>query len=189
MLLTLRSRTLRAHAGQVSLPGGKTDPEDVDDAATALREAREELGVDPRHVRVLGCLPPFLSPHLLSVTPVVATIDPAALADLRPNPDEVEDVFSTPLRLFVEPGEAHSHRDIEYHSGLPYRVHSFHYDEPGGKPRLIWGLTAGILLDAAERACGRSVAYERDNPAAIPGHRFALSETGDVVAVPVQEFW
>lgn len=61
-------------AGEVALPGGKRDDEDANDTATALREAQEELGVDPQSVTILGQLPPFLSKHLLSVTPVIAQV-------------------------------------------------------------------------------------------------------------------
>ena len=70
VVLTQRSSRLTTHSGEVCFPGGKRDPGDTDDAATALREAEEELGIPPSAVAVVGCLPPFLSKHLLSVTPV-----------------------------------------------------------------------------------------------------------------------
>jgi NUDIX domain len=72
--LTQRAMHLNSHQGEVCLPGGKRDAEDVDDAATAVREAQEELALPPADVRVLCSLQPFLSKHLYSVVPVVATV-------------------------------------------------------------------------------------------------------------------
>lgn len=78
---------MRKHAGEVCFPGGKREPGDQDDVATALREAQEELGIDPGCVDVVVTMPPVLSKHLLSVTPVVATV-PQGMRFI-PSPAEV----------------------------------------------------------------------------------------------------
>lgn len=119
VILTQRASGMRTHAGEVSFPGGKREAGDASDACTALREAQEELGMDPARVRVLGCLPPLLSKHLLSVTPVLGTI--RARQAFHPNPDEVARVFACPLRMFLEAGPNHSFHDTTLAGSKPYR--------------------------------------------------------------------
>jgi len=92
VLLTRRSSALKSHPGECALPGGKRDPGDADDASAAKREAFEEVGLPPDSVEVLGCLPPVLSKHCLSVTPVVALLRCAdAVVGLRPGPAQGSD--------------------------------------------------------------------------------------------------
>lgn len=165
VVLTRRSSRLNTHAGEVCFPGGKRDPGDADDTATALREAHEELGLDPVHVQVVGCLPAFLSKHLLSVTPVLGVI-PSGLR-FRPNAAEVESVFSAPLRMFLEAGPGYRSRDVEWAPGVPYRLHYFDY-EFEGRSFLIWGLTAGMLIVVAELAYGRPPEFQASPPGALP---------------------
>ena len=124
VVLTQRSGKLNTHAGEVCFPGGKREAGDADDAATALREAHEELGIDPAAVAVVASLPPVLSKHLLSVRPVVGTV--SAGLRVSPNPDEVAHVFTAPLRMFLEAGPGYSHRDVRW-EGCPYRLHYFGY--------------------------------------------------------------
>lgn len=144
VVLTQRSSRLPTHSGEVCLPGGKRDPGDADDVATALREAHEELGIDPSAVSVVGRLPPFLSKHLLSVTPVVGTIPPDL--SLRPNRGEVASVFTAPLRMFVEGGPMHYTRDVEWEAGVPYRC------ALGGSGGLLQGAAGGYRTAAAAAA-------------------------------------
>ncbi|CAI5466752.1 unnamed protein product, partial [Closterium sp. Yama58-4] len=87
---------------EVALPGGKRDEGDADDSDTALREAEEEIGLHRSHVRVVTHLEPFLSKHLLTVTPVVALLPRGFTFVPRPNADEVQAVFSVPLSLFLQ---------------------------------------------------------------------------------------
>ncbi|KAK2080690.1 hypothetical protein QBZ16_000544 [Prototheca wickerhamii] len=157
VILTERTSTLRAHGGEVSLPGGKRDEEDADDVATALRESHEELGLDPRSVQVLGTLRPFLSKYLLSVTPVLAAI-PARHA-FRPNPEEVDSVFACPLDFFLRAAQHRSH-DTELVPGTPYRVHFFDYTDHDGRTYCVWGLTAAMLIEVARLAYGREPEFE-----------------------------
>lgn len=178
VVLNQRSSKLKTHSGEVCLPGGKRDAADADDIATALREAQEELGIDPAAVTVLGCLPPFLSKHLLSVTPVVGIIPPQLR--FSPNPTEVAAVFTAPLHRFLEAGPGYSSRDLEWQPGLPYRLHYFDY-EHRGRSFCIWGLTAGMLIVVAEKAFARRPAFDPNPPHALPYTALAVGEGGHLV--------
>lgn len=165
VVLTERSSKLPTHSGEVCLPGGKRDPGDADDVATALREAEEEVGIDPSSVQILARLPCVLSKHLLSVAPVVGVI-PAGTR-LRPQASEVAAVFTAPLHMFVDGCPGYYSRDVEWEKGIPYRLHFFPHVHRG-RDYLIWGLTAGILIAVAERAFGRSAAFPVTPPGARP---------------------
>lgn len=100
--LTVRSSRLPTHRGQVSLPGGSTDPDDTGPAHTALREAEEELGIPPDSVEVLGALSSFyIPPSGFMLTPIVGIS--AGAPELRPHPGEVDLVFSATLRQLLDP--------------------------------------------------------------------------------------
>lgn len=142
LLLTERASGLRQHSGQIAFPGGKVDPDDPSPIATALREAEEEIGLDPRHVRPLGYLDAYLSNSNYFVLPVVATVDPGMT--LRLNPEEVESAFEVPLDFLMD------ERNHELHvRELRGRVRQY-YAMPFGS-RYIWGMTAGILRNMYER--------------------------------------
>jgi 8-oxo-dGTP pyrophosphatase MutT (NUDIX family) len=187
VLLTRRSTKLKSHSGQVCLPGGKTD-EGETNIETALREANEEVGL-PRDsiINILGELPPRLSAHLLSVTPVVCRIAQPILNRKRtrsshitdtsdsflvtPNPHEVESVFFVPLKLFSKSSLQHSFYDYETFYNHTVRIHEFQHTF-GGTEYCIWGLTAHILIDAALRIYGNDDAtssVELDPPG-LPRH-------------------
>eukprot|EP00798_Chlamydomonas_sp_ICE-L_P018606 gene18606-25120_t len=159
VILTQRSAKMKSHSGEVCLPGGKRDPEDISTSHTALREANEELGLQSEDVQVLCNLAPVLSKHYLSVTPVVAQI--SSSFDPIPNPDEVAAVFDMPLAAFLEDSASHTSRDVEW-QGFPYRIHSFKY-----KGFDVWGLTAGIMIQVAKIGLGRCPAFEELSPDAL----------------------
>ncbi|WP_420868927.1 CoA pyrophosphatase [Comamonas aquatica] len=140
VLLTQRTEQLSTHSGQVAFPGGRQDPEDADATATALREAQEEVGLDPGQVEVLGSLPVYETGTAFMVTPVVALVQPDAA--LHPNPYEVADVFEVPLRFLLDP--AHHQRHRLHWQGLEREWFSMPYLD-GGRERYIWGATAGML--------------------------------------------
>ncbi|RZK81452.1 MAG: CoA pyrophosphatase, partial [Methylobacterium sp.] len=100
IVLTQRAAHLRDHSGQVALPGGKIDPTDASPLAAALREAEEEVGLSPRHVRMLGYLDPYLSGTGFLVAPVIGLVDPEAR--LAPNPAEVDAIFEVPLAVIAD---------------------------------------------------------------------------------------
>ncbi len=142
VLLTQRTDHLPAHAGQISFPGGKPHPEDDGPLATALREAQEEIGLQPEAVTPLGFLDTYRTGTGYAVTPVVALVAPTISLSL--NNDEVADAFEVPLAFLMDPA---NHR-IEART-LSGRSRHF-YAMPYGD-RYIWGATAGILRNMQVR--------------------------------------
>ena len=140
VLLTQRTAHLSTHSGQVAFAGGKCDPDDADAAATALREAHEEIGLSTDCVEVIGHLPEYITGSAFHVTPVVALIVPPL--SLQPNPHEVQSVFEVPLGFLMNP--AHHRWHLHEHEGVQRRWLSMPYDD-GAQQRFIWGATAGML--------------------------------------------
>lgn len=141
VLLTLRGRHLKAHAGQVSFPGGRIEPDDADAVAAALREAEEEIGLAPAGVRVIGTLPEHVTGTGFRVSPVVALVAPPMA--LRPDPSEVDEVFELPLASVLDPS-ARSWREEEM-LGRVRRFWVVRHDR-----HLIWGATAAMLVALGE---------------------------------------
>jgi 8-oxo-dGTP pyrophosphatase MutT (NUDIX family) len=137
LVFTQRVAELHAHAGQVSFPGGKVAAGDADATACALREAGEELGIDPAAVEVLGLLDDALTPTGFLITPVVAVA--RRVLDYRPNPDEVAEVFTVPVRHLRDPGIYRSQGSLA-HAGVEYALHEYHH-----AGRVIWGVTARMV--------------------------------------------
>lgn len=140
VLLTERTAHLSTHKGQVAFPGGRSDPGDRDAAATALREAHEEVGLESSWVEVLGSLPTYVTGSSFIVTPVVALVQPDFA--LQPNPDEVADVFEVPLAFLLDP--AHHERHVFEWQGLRREWFAMPYQD-GLRQRYIWGATAAML--------------------------------------------
>jgi 8-oxo-dGTP pyrophosphatase MutT (NUDIX family) len=140
LILTERTTHLSTHSGQVALPGGKRDETDRDAAHTALREAQEEIGLEPSHVEVLGTMPTYTTGTQFVVTPVVALV--AASHALKANPHEVADAFEVPLEFLMNP--AHHRRHHIVADGLRRDWLSMPYMD-GTTERFIWGATAGML--------------------------------------------
>lgn len=140
LLLTERTAHLPTHAGQIAFPGGKVDESDQGPAHTALREAWEEVGLDPAAVEVLGCLPEYVTGTAFVVTPVVGLVREGHA--LSPNPHEVADAFEVPLAYLMNPA---NHRRHEWWwEGIPRHWFSMPYQD-GVNERYIWGATAGML--------------------------------------------
>ena len=135
--LIVRPSEMRAHSGQIALPGGVRDDCDASFAACALREAEEELGIAPHAVRVLGELDDVPTPTGFVITPVVA--EQVSAVDYRPNPAEVSAVFEAPLDIFADPATAEDMGERE-HWGIKYRLHAYRFGE-----HRIWGATARVL--------------------------------------------
>eukprot|EP00897_Mesotaenium_endlicherianum_P003523 jgi/Mesen1/3199/ME000185S02343 len=159
--LTKRASKMSSHSGEVALPGGKRDEGDVDDASTALREAQEEIGLQPSDVKVVAHLEPFLSKHLLTVVPVVGLLPRGHAFEPTPNLAEVDAVFDAPLHMFLEDRD-HEYEDTTW-LGIPYRVHFFHYHS-GTSHFKVWGLTASILVRAASVVYDEEPAFKEFHP-------------------------
>ena len=141
VLLTKRTDHLHDHAGQVSFPGGRVDPGDRDAAAAALREAKEEVGLDPQRVDLVGRLDTYVTRTGFEVTPWVGLVMPPIA--LVPDPFEVAEVFEVPLGFFLDP----LNRKTESRVWQGTERFFYVYPWPG---YYIWGATAGMLSNLAE---------------------------------------
>ena len=137
VVFTQRTAHLHDHAGQISFPGGRTHAEDLTPERTALREAEEEIGLDPARVQVLGRLPIYRTGTGFEVTPIVGWAEPPL--EYRPDPHEVEAVFEVPLAFLLDPS---NHR---YESAFFKGRMRNYWAMPYGR-RFIWGATAGMLV-------------------------------------------
>jgi 8-oxo-dGTP pyrophosphatase MutT (NUDIX family) len=140
VLLTERTTQLVHHSGQIAFPGGKADEGDADAAATALREASEEVGLDPAMVEVLGVLPHYLTGSAFIISPVVALVRPGFTLSL--NHEEVAQAFEVPLHFLMNPAN-HRRHSLQW-QGLRREWLSMPYQD-GSQERFIWGATAGML--------------------------------------------
>jgi hypothetical protein len=138
VILTRRPDSMRTHAGQVSLPGGGIEEEDENITAAALRETREEIGLDPELIEILGFLPPYRTRSTgFTVAPVVGYIRPPF--DLTPNPAEVARIFEVPLDVIMD-SDSYSLGEMDF-GGQARQFYSLDYDD-----EKVWGLTARILM-------------------------------------------
>lgn len=145
VVLTQRSEHLSAHAGQICFPGGRQQGEDSDLVRTALREAEEEIGLDPTRVAIAGFLDPYSTVTGFTVLPVVGLIEDAG--PFAPHAGEVADIFQVPLAFLLDPGNVEVAR-IE-RDGRTRDTYVFHYGE-----RRIWGATAAIIVQLARKLSG-----------------------------------
>lgn len=137
VLLTQRTAHLRDHAGQISFPGGRCEESDATPQAAALREAQEEVGLDPAQVEVLGVLPEYSTATGFSITPVVGLVTPPL--NLKLDDFEVAEVFEVPFAFLMDPRNHQQHK-VEFQGALRE-----YYAMPW-EGYFIWGATAGMLV-------------------------------------------
>ena len=142
VLLTQRTDHLSQHAGQISFPGGRIETSDAGPSAAAIRETFEEVGVDGRWIEPLGFLDPLETITNFRIVPMVARLRPGF--QLRPDGNEVADVFEAPLSFFLEPTHARI-REVEFRG----RMRTIHEFEVEG--RRVWGATAAMLINLRSR--------------------------------------
>ncbi len=143
VVFTQRTAHLTDHAGQISFPGGRVEEHDADAAATALREAYEETGVDPRRIEIIGELPHYTTGTGYRITPVVGWA-PEPLT-YQPDPSEVAEVFEVPAGFLLN--AANHRKETAMYKGRMRSYYAIPFDR-----RYIWGATAGMLITFARVA-------------------------------------
>jgi 8-oxo-dGTP pyrophosphatase MutT (NUDIX family) len=142
IILTQRHAALRSHAGQVAFPGGKVDPDDSSLEAAALREAQEEIGLDPAAVEIVGMLEPYRTGSGFLITAVIGVVPPDL--PLVPHEIEVEAIFEVPIHVLFDP--ANWSEDSVERRGLRRR-----YREMMCQDRRLWGATGAMIGNLAQR--------------------------------------
>ena len=137
VVFTQRTAHLADHAGQISFPGGRTHADDPSPEHTALREAQEEIGIEPARVQVLGRLPLYRTGTGFEVTPIVGWAEPPL--EYRPDPHEVAEVFEVPLAFLLD--ERNHQYESAYFRGRQRKYWAMPYGD-----RYIWGATAAMLV-------------------------------------------
>jgi 8-oxo-dGTP pyrophosphatase MutT (NUDIX family) len=145
VLLTQRTQTLARHAGQVSFPGGRVDDTDESPRATALRETHEETGITSNFVTVAGYMEGYETGTGFAILPVVGVVKEGFT--LMPNPAEVNEIFEVPLSFLLDP--KNRERQSREWQGRKREFYAFNYGS-----HYIWGATAAILVNFAERFAG-----------------------------------
>ncbi len=142
LILTQRTHTLRRHAGQVAFPGGRIDADDTDAIAAALREAHEEIGLEPATVELVGLGDRYHTITGFEVQPVIAVIPPDLT--LTPQPGEVAAIFEAPLDYVLNPAN-------QLWSSAEWRGRNRHFYEILWQEFRIWGATAAMLVNLSRR--------------------------------------
>ena len=143
VLLTQRTDHLTDHAGQISFPGGRIEDDDPDPEAAALREAKEEVGLDRAAVELVGRLDTWITGTRYEITPVVGLLTPPFA--VAPDPFEVAEVFEVPLAFVLDPAH-HEVHEREVSDGARRAFYVIPYQD-----RYIWGATAGMLVNLSQR--------------------------------------
>ena len=141
VILTVRRDTLRTHAGQVAFPGGRIDPGE-DAVAAALREAQEEILLDPAAVDMVATIEPYRTVTDYRVTPVIGVIPPDL--PLEPHEHEVAEWFEAPLSHLLDPSN-------QVRRSALFQGRERHYYEIDWNGRRIWGATAAMIVNLSRR--------------------------------------
>jgi len=138
VIFTQRTPNLKKHAGQISFPGGRAEPDDPGPEFTALREAQEEIGLQPGRAEILARLPEYFTRTGYRVTPVVGLLQPPL--ELAPDAREVDEIFEVPLAFLLDP--RNHRRETREIQGRSVGYYAIRFEQ-----RIIWGATAGMLVN------------------------------------------
>lgn len=141
VLLTQRTEHLKSHAGQISFPGGRVEPDDASHEAAALRETEEEIGLSSDKIEIIGRLDYYVVRSGYRVTPIVGFVNPPF--EINADPFEVADVFEVPLRFILD--RQNHETDTRIHDGVERSFYVLPYQD-----RYIWGATAGMLVNLTD---------------------------------------
>ncbi|HMY29363.1 MAG TPA: CoA pyrophosphatase [Agitococcus sp.] len=155
LILTQRAAHLKSHAGEVAFPGGKRDKTDSSLIYTALREAQEEIDLNPQDVEVVGELGIFTSRVGIKVKPIIGLLDD--IPHLTPSPDEIDSIFTVPLDVFLQQKPNYQHK-IKY-MGLSIPVPSFNHEG-----YVIWGLTGFMIVEFMRQVYDADIDWRWPNP-------------------------
>jgi 8-oxo-dGTP pyrophosphatase MutT (NUDIX family) len=150
VILTRRADHLRKHTGQIAFPGGRMEVGETP-WESALREAQEEIGLDPGLVTLAGLSSPFAIGTGFLVTPVVGFVPPDVV--LQANPNEVAEIFETPFGFLMDPAN-HERRFIDLPDGDRRWFYAMTHQAKTSEERVIWGATAGMLRQLYDRLYG-----------------------------------
>ncbi len=155
LILTRRAQHMNSHAGEVAFPGGKCDSSDASIIATALREAHEEIALEPSRVQIVGELGIFTSRIGMKVKPIIGLLDEMPI--LQANPDEIESIFTVPLDVFLNQKPTYDHK-VKY-MGINIPVPSFNHEG-----YVIWGLTGYMIVEFMRQVYDADIEWRWPNP-------------------------
>ena len=155
LILTRRAQHMNSHAGEVAFPGGKCDSSDASIIATALREAHEEIALEPSRVQIVGELGIFTSRIGMKVKPIIGLLDEMPM--LQANPDEIESIFTVPLDVFLNQKPSYDHK-VKY-MGVNIAVPSFKHEG-----YVIWGLTGYMIVEFMRQVYDADIEWRWPNP-------------------------
>jgi 8-oxo-dGTP pyrophosphatase MutT (NUDIX family) len=146
IILTYRSAKLKDHAGQISFPGGRIDKKDLSPIDTAIRETKEEIGIEKKYINILGNLDNYVTGTGFQILPIIANV--IGGHDISINSKEVESVFKLPMSILMNKKNHDIQEKLYYNGEISYH---YNFNVINYENHFIWGATASILLNLYEK--------------------------------------
>jgi len=146
ILLTHRSAELKDHANQISFPGGRIDENDISPVRTAVRETYEEIGIDEKHINIIGNLDAYITGTGFQILPIIAQIDRKYKINI--NSKEVESIFKLPIDFLMDKSNHEVDKKLYNNGNISY---DYNFNVINYETHYIWGATASILLNLYEK--------------------------------------